>query len=32
MTKRFDVALEAARSDVGDFLRTLREQGLVVEA
>ncbi|PYQ18874.1 MAG: hypothetical protein DMF79_13915 [Acidobacteria bacterium] len=32
MTKRFDVPLEAAKADVHDFLQTLGEQGLVVEA
>ena len=32
MTKRFDVPLQDAESDVRDFLQTLGEQGLVVEA
>jgi len=32
MTRRFDVALEDAESDVRAFLRALGEQGLVVEA
>ncbi len=32
MTKRFDVPLQAAKSDIHDFLQTLGEQGLVVEA
>lgn len=32
MTRRFEVSLEAATSDVREFLRSLRDQGLVVEA
>ncbi len=32
MARRFDVSLETATSDVSEFLRSLRAQGLVVEA